>query len=532
MTQPLDSIAAVLEMAGAGNEILAIAGDGTSGHVDRLWQQALTCHAPNISGMPASTCRAGSSAAGIESALAISHAGRRTALLCSSLPLLPGDLSPPAPLVIHLLQDRLQLLPGRDCFQLLSRTPQQAYDLSAICHRTAELSLYPGVHVCCQPLSDRERVMIETVDMTTLRRYIGLADDEIETPTAAQRGVFGDKRRRIPCSAPGIPGYSDLEGTDAAPQMCRQAMQEFSQLTGRAYTLVEEIDTASADVILIAPGSACSWLVSNIEQLRAAAGCAVGILNPTLLTPFPGELITAIVQRKKGVVLLTGNLSPDDDPVLRELRVSFDKAIANGLSGNIGVVPHPQYPSYTTTADHPPLLTISCGSPAVCLDALAAAVTRLVRGRSGPCHIRLAPTSPPNLNEQQSIDASNLTLSAPETAVTPALRQSAVPDEQKSTIDDEAALHALRAFYRFGRASDDVTPLSDCEPLTPALFYAGNHGPGRNDVDGNLLPGSDATASEILDDCWKSMWQEQKTQLCIELEAMQARLMSILASDF
>jgi len=83
-------------------------------------------------------------------------------------------------------------------FQVFAKNVQSVADLNLIAHRIAELSLNPGM--CAQDgfLTSHVIESFREPEHDLIREYLGDPADVIETPTAAQRAVFGEQRRRIP----------------------------------------------------------------------------------------------------------------------------------------------------------------------------------------------------------------------------------------------------------------------------------------------------------------------------------------------
>ena len=99
---------------------------------------------------------------------------------------------------IYAGHDDYHAIDDTGCFQVFAADVQQVADLNLIAHRVAELSLNPGV--CAQDgfLTSHVVESYREPEPELIREFLGDPADLIETPTAAQRAVFGEKRRRIP----------------------------------------------------------------------------------------------------------------------------------------------------------------------------------------------------------------------------------------------------------------------------------------------------------------------------------------------
>ncbi|NIV57154.1 MAG: pyruvate ferredoxin oxidoreductase, partial [Gemmatimonadetes bacterium] len=97
---------------------------------------------------------------------------------------------------VHAGHDDYHAVDDTGFFQLFAKDVQAAADLNLIAHRIAELSLNPGIVAQDGFLTSH---VIETMLMPErelVKEYLGDPSDMIESPTPAQRLVFGETRRR------------------------------------------------------------------------------------------------------------------------------------------------------------------------------------------------------------------------------------------------------------------------------------------------------------------------------------------------
>src|SRR6185503_5995874 len=99
---------------------------------------------------------------------------------------------------VHAGHDDYHAVDDTGFFQLFAKDVQGSADLNLIAHRIAELSLNPGI--CAQDgfLTSHVIESLLLPERELVREYLGDAADWIESPTAAQRLLFGERRRRIP----------------------------------------------------------------------------------------------------------------------------------------------------------------------------------------------------------------------------------------------------------------------------------------------------------------------------------------------
>ena len=89
----------------------------------------------------------------------------------------------------------------------------------------------------------------------------------------------------------------------AVPSLVRQAMSEYSELTGRDYAPVLTYDCDDADVVMIGLGSVGDDVRAVLPHLRAQ-GIKAGLVSVKLLQPFPEAEVVAALAGKKAVMVL------------------------------------------------------------------------------------------------------------------------------------------------------------------------------------------------------------------------------------
>ncbi|MEE4217921.1 MAG: 2-oxoacid:acceptor oxidoreductase family protein [Xanthomonadales bacterium] len=250
---------------------------------------------------------------------------------------------------IYAGHDDYHAIDDTGCFQLFAADVQQVADLNLVAHRIAELSLNPGV--CAQDgfLTSHVVASYREPERELIREYLGDPADIIETPTAAQRAVFGETRRRIPelydfdyPSSTGVVQNSEsyAQGVaaqrpfyfDHIPELADRAFAEFEQLTGREYARAMAYRLEDADYVMVGQGSVVRDAEALADYLREHRHLKVGVLNLTMFRPFPADLVATLLSGKKGVVVLERTDQPlaVELPLIREIRASLAQAAENG----------------------------------------------------------------------------------------------------------------------------------------------------------------------------------------------------------
>ena len=156
---------------------------------------------------------------------------------------------------------------------LFAKDAQQAADQGVILRKVNELSLNPGMNVQDGMLTTHSERMYLKPEAELLREYLGASSDIIECPTAAQEELFGPTRRRVPAmmdlKAPILLGpvqnqEHHMNGVVARRDnfnepilgFLEEAFQEFGDLTGRRYGLVDAYRCDDADTVFVSLGCA------------------------------------------------------------------------------------------------------------------------------------------------------------------------------------------------------------------------------------------------------------------------------------
>ena len=242
---------------------------------------------------------------------------------------------------VHAGHDDYHAVDDTGFFQLFAKDVQEGADLNLVAHRIAELSLNPGIIAQDGFLTSHviESVLLPERDL--IKEYLGDPSDLIDSPTPAQRLVFGAKRRRIPemfdfdyPAMLGVVQNQDSYAQGVAAQrpfyfdhiadLTDQAFTEYALLTGRHYARVAGYRLGDAEWVIAGQGSVVSNAEAVVDYLRETRGLKVGVLNLTMFRPFPSDLITKMLAGKKGVVVMERTDQPlaVDPPMLREIRAA------------------------------------------------------------------------------------------------------------------------------------------------------------------------------------------------------------------
>ena len=250
---------------------------------------------------------------------------------------------------IHAGHDDYHAVDDTGFFQLFAKDVQSVADLNLVAHRIAELSLNPGL--CAQDGFQTSHVIesFHQPETELIREYLGDPADLIETPTAAQRAVFGERRRRIPelfdfdyPASLGVVQNQESYAQGVAAQrpfyfdhiagLADRAFKEYEALTGRPYGRAVGYRLDDADYVIVGQGSVVGNAEVVADYLREKRRLKVGVLNLVMFRPFPADLVTSMLAGKKGVIVLERTDQPlaVELPMIRELRSALAQAAENG----------------------------------------------------------------------------------------------------------------------------------------------------------------------------------------------------------
>lgn len=246
---------------------------------------------------------------------------------------------------VHCGHDDIYAALDTGWIMLFAKDSQQAADQALIIRKVTELSLNPGINIQDGFLTSHLERTFYKHEADLIREFLGAHDDIIETPTAAQRELFGPTRRRVPLMMDltnpmllgpvqnqehymnGVVARRNNFSEDILP-MLEAAYDEFETLTGRSYGLVSKYKTDDADVVFVSLGSAAENIEAAIDYLRDNDNAKVGSVHLNVLRPFPEAAIAAALAGKKHVIILerADDALSGDNQLTREIRAVLSKA--------------------------------------------------------------------------------------------------------------------------------------------------------------------------------------------------------------
>jgi len=247
---------------------------------------------------------------------------------------------------VHCGHDDIYAALDTGWIMLFGKDSQQAADQAIILRKVTELALNPGMNIQDGFLTSHLERTFYKAESDLLREFLGSPDDIIDSPTEAQRLLFGPTRRRVPAlidlANPMLLGPVQnqehyMNGVIARRNNFSEpildflvaAYDEFAELTGRHYGLVSEYKTDDAEVVFVSLGSAAENIEAGVDYLRANDDAKVGSLHVNVLRPFPEEAVVRALAGKKRIIILERTDEPlaVDNPLAREVRAALAKAV-------------------------------------------------------------------------------------------------------------------------------------------------------------------------------------------------------------
>ena len=88
-----------------------------------------------------------------------------------------------------------------------------------------------------------------------------------------------------------------------AKEVIKEVQEEFYQMTGRKYDLIEEYKMEDAELAIVVLNSTAGTSKEAVDRLREQ-GFKAGLIKPRVFRPFPGEEIANALKNVKAVAIL------------------------------------------------------------------------------------------------------------------------------------------------------------------------------------------------------------------------------------
>ncbi|HHU40481.1 MAG TPA: pyruvate:ferredoxin (flavodoxin) oxidoreductase [Propionibacterium sp.] len=223
-------------------------------------------------------------------------------------------------------------------FALLgSASVQEAHDFAAVAQLATLRSRVPFLHFFDGFRTSHE---LNTLDM--------LSDDDLRA-LVPEELIREHRSRALSPEHPYIRGTAQNPDTyfqsretvnpfyDKVPGIVTEAMDQFAELTGRRYDLVEYHGDPEADRVIVIMGSAAQTVIQAVDHLNGH-GNKVGVLQVRLYRPFPVEAILAALPEsatKVAVMDRTKEPGAGGEPLFLDVTSALAEAVASGRRASL-----------------------------------------------------------------------------------------------------------------------------------------------------------------------------------------------------
>lgn len=193
---------------------------------------------------------------------------------------------------------------------LCSASVQEAHDLALIAQAATLHSRIPFLH-----FFDGFRTSHEVTKINLL------SDEQIKAMLPDEL-IINNRNNRLTPNNPTVKGIVSGSDTyfqgreavnsfyDKLPGILTKVMQQFKEVSGRNYDLVEYYGDSAAEQVIVVMGSAAETIQETVDYLNNH-GAKVGIIKIRLFRPFPKQdLINALPKTCKGLAILDRTKEP------------------------------------------------------------------------------------------------------------------------------------------------------------------------------------------------------------------------------
>jgi pyruvate ferredoxin oxidoreductase alpha subunit len=212
------------------------------------------------------------------------------------------------PINIHC--DHSDAMGARDSgwIQIFGENVQEAYDNTVMAFRIAEhMKVRLPTMTCIDGFIITHALeRFEPLEDEAVKKFIGKYEAvrpllDLKNPTTYGPIAMPDYYFEIK--------YQLATAMEEAVAVTRKVMEEFGELSGRKYDLVEGYQLDDAEYVIVAMGSTAGTLRFVVDKLRAE-GKKVGSLKIRLFRPFPAEDVAKMLKGKKAVAVMDRAMSP------------------------------------------------------------------------------------------------------------------------------------------------------------------------------------------------------------------------------
>jgi len=211
---------------------------------------------------------------------------------------------------------------------LFAKNAQNAGDLALICRRAAEDSATPFLNVQDGFLTTHTIENVRLPELEFMQQYIGPPSAKLINLMHPDHPVMSGVVQNQDSYMKGK--IAQRAFYDRVPQAVEKAMQEFYEMTGRRYGLVEPYRMEDAEYAIVGMGGLVETAQAAVDYLRKTEGLRIGALHVTSYRPFPGAQIVEALKdcRAISVIERMDNPLAESNPLICEIKAAFASALA------------------------------------------------------------------------------------------------------------------------------------------------------------------------------------------------------------
>lgn len=217
---------------------------------------------------------------------------------------------------------------------LASNNVQEVMDMALVAHSATLKTRVPFLHFFDGFRTSHEVQKIEEIPFETMKKMI--PEDLVRAHRS--RGLSPEHPEIRGTSQNPDVYFAGREAVNkfyaATPAIVEETMNQFAQLTGRAYKLFEYVGAPDAERIIIVMGSGADTVDETVTYL-ASKGEKVGAVKVRLFRPFSVEhFIKAIPATVKSIAVLDRTKEPGSigEPLYEDVRTAIGEAMGSGKS--------------------------------------------------------------------------------------------------------------------------------------------------------------------------------------------------------
>ena len=228
---------------------------------------------------------------------------------------------------------------------LCSSTVQECHDLALISQAATMHSRVPFMHFFEGFRTSHELNVLEMLSDDDIRHFI---TDDL---------VHAHRERALSPAHPFIRGTAQNPDThfqareaankyyEKVPSIVQSLMDEFAQIVGRQYHLVEYHGDPEATEVIVCMGSGARTIEHTIDHFNAR-GHKLGLVELHLFRPFPvAEVVKAIPETARTVAVLDRTKEPgsNGEPLFLDVLAALSEAYSRGTRNSMPIVSGGRY---------------------------------------------------------------------------------------------------------------------------------------------------------------------------------------------